>query len=131
MSYFIIIYDRLRSRGRGRGLGRARIMPVVPVIEWNDLRKIEKFTGYFVRTYFEGSCFPVSFWIHFLTDGPRTYNSIEGYNHRLKLFVGAANPNIYKVLTIWRKMKKQVPINHFAKLVKIHHRNHHQERITL
>ena len=78
------------------------IEPVVPVIERNDLRKIEKFTGYFVRTYFEGSCFPVSFWNHFLTDGPRTNNNIEGYNHRLKLFVGAANPNIYKVLTIFK-----------------------------
>ena len=39
---------------------------------------------------------------HFYTIGPRTNNNIEGYNNKLKLFVGAANPNIYKILEIFK-----------------------------
>ena len=42
----------------------------------------------------------MSFWNHFDTVGPRTNNNIEGYNNKLKLYVGAAKPNIYKILQI-------------------------------
>ena len=102
-------------RGRVAGRGRARATIVAPVIvdpvvnpvvdpvdvpifgdpidvpiEQNDTKNIEKCVSYFIRTYLEGSCFPVSFWNHFKTEGPRTNNNVEGYNNKLKVFVGAA-----------------------------------------
>ena len=43
----------------------------------------------------------MSFWNHFDTEGPRTNNNVEGYNNKLKLYVGAAKPNIYKILEIF------------------------------
>ena len=39
---------------------------------------------------------------HFETVGPRTNNHVEGYNNKLKCFVGAAKPNIYKIVNIFK-----------------------------
>jgi hypothetical protein len=32
----------------------------------------------------------------------RANNNVEGYNNKLKLYVGAASPNIYKILEIFK-----------------------------
>ena len=56
---------------------------------------LEKFVEYIINNYFEGS-FPVTMWNHFKTVGNRTNNHLEGYNHKLKNFIGAKAPNIFK-----------------------------------
>ena len=37
-------------------------------------------------------------WNHFETRGPRTNNHVEGYNNKLKKFIGSKSPNIYKMI---------------------------------
>ena len=65
-------------------------------------KKITKFLDYFVKTYFESNIFPVEFWNHFETDSsPRTNNNVEGFNLKLKEFVGAAHPNLQKAIEVF------------------------------
>lgn len=64
--------------------------------------KYRKFTDYFVRTYFEGN-FPIKVWNHFHSVGvPRTNNHLEGYNNKLKKFVGLAHPDIYRAIEVFK-----------------------------
>ena len=44
----------------------------------------------------------MNFWNHFSTEDPRTNNNVEGYNNKLKCFVGAASPNIFKMVEIFK-----------------------------
>lgn len=67
-------------------------------------RKLNDFVDYFVNTYFEGS-YPISLWNHFETEGPRTNNSLEAYNNKLKLHIGVAHPNIYKSIEFFQKQE--------------------------
>ena len=41
-------------------------------------------------------------WNHYDTigNGPKTNNNLEGYNSRLRKFIGSANPNIFKAITV-------------------------------
>ena len=57
-------------------------------------KKLQGFTEYVINNYFEGS-FPQKYWNHFLTIGNRTNNHVEGYNLKLKKFIGAKSPNIF------------------------------------
>ena len=66
--------------------------------------KIQGFTEYVLNTYFEGS-FPLHVWNHFLTIGNRTNNHVEGYNVKLKKFIGAKAPNIFKAIEVFQKEK--------------------------
>ena len=58
-----------------------------------------KFLDYVADTYFEVD-FRIKSWNHFETNVPRTNNSMEGYNSKLKKHVGTADPNIHKAVEI-------------------------------
>jgi hypothetical protein len=68
----------------------------------NDER-CEKFLKYFVDTYFEGQ-FGLDngffIWNHYDNHGPRTNNNFEGFHNKLKIYVGAAKPNIVKAVGV-------------------------------
>ena len=76
------------------------LVPIEKVDElWNDILatkpdilNLDAFLDYFVSNYFEGS-FPIELWNHFLTQGPRTNNHIEGHNLKLKKCIGVAHPD--------------------------------------
>ena len=62
------------------------------------------FLDYFARTYMNSRLFNPEFFNHFDTVGtPRTNNNVEGYNLKLKKFVGAANPHIYKAIKVFQR----------------------------
>lgn len=64
---------------------------------------IDKFLDYFTKTYFEGTL-SIDIWNHYDTVGtPKTNNNVEGYNKKLKNYVGAAHPNIYSCITTFKK----------------------------
>ena len=43
-------------------------------------------------------------WNHYETvDRPRTNNNVEGYNSKLKKYVGAAKPNIFKAINVFQQ----------------------------
>ena len=65
--------------------------------------KCNQFLTYLERNYINGSTFPIAFWNHYHTIGCRTTNPIEGYNNKLKVYVGAAKPNIYKAIRVFKK----------------------------
>jgi hypothetical protein len=88
------------SRGPRGGRGRSVITATVKVKSATST-KLDNFIQYFVNTYFEGK-FPMNFWNHFSTEDPRTNNNVEGYNNKLKCFVGAASPNIFKMVEIFK-----------------------------
>ena len=73
---------------------------------------LHKFMQYLINNYFETNCFPVAVWNHFSTEGNRTNNNVEGYNNRLKNFVGAASPNIYKAAEIFQQEEVQSAIKY-------------------
>jgi hypothetical protein len=60
-----------------------------------DVPRIDEFMEYILHTYFEGE-FPVDMWNHFDNQAkPRTNNSLEAYNLKLKKFIKVSHPNIY------------------------------------
>lgn len=65
----------------------------------NHLTALDDFLAYFFKFYFS-SVISYRVWNHFATVGPRTNNSVEGYNNKLKKFIGAAQPNIYKLVML-------------------------------
>ena len=69
------------------------IMPAMSQLTYK-YKKLQGFTEYVINNYFEGS-FPQKYWNHFLTIGNRTNNHVEGYNLKLKKFIGAKSPNIF------------------------------------
>ena len=73
-------------------------------LPFNDfhITKIDQFVNYFNETYLLSSIFPIKLWKHYATTGPRTNNHVEGYNNKLKCFVGAAKPNIFKIVSIFK-----------------------------
>jgi len=73
-------------------------------LPFNDfhITKIDQFVNYFNETYLLSSIFPIKLWNHYATTGPRTNNHVEGYNNKLKCFVGAAKPNIFKIVSIFK-----------------------------
>ena len=99
-----------RSRGTSRGVTRTTLSqpisthPIIDDFLINDFHvaKINQFVHYFDETYLSSSIFPIQLWNHFETAGPRTNNHVEGYNNKLKCFVGAAKPNIYKIVNIFK-----------------------------
>jgi hypothetical protein len=80
------------------------ILETVPRLEDDRLNKnLELFLDYFTSTYFEGS-FTMNLWNHYHTHNtPRTNNNIEGYNNKLKKYVDATSPNIYKAINVFKK----------------------------
>ena len=73
-------------------------------VDANDHRKAKQFVSYFEINYVgEQPRFGVAVWNHFATTGPRTNNSVEGYNHKLKRFVATAKPNIYKAIMVFKQ----------------------------
>ena len=42
-------------------------------------------------------------WCHFETVGNKTNNHLEGYNKKLKNFIGANAPNIYKAVKVFQE----------------------------
>ena len=69
----------------------------------NQYPALNDFMEYLVNNYFESECFPVALQNHFGTIGNRTNNNVEGYNNRLKCFVGASSPNIFKAVEVFQK----------------------------
>ena len=61
------------------------------------IAKAERFWQYFINTFFEGQ-FPLRMWNHFDNIYERTNNHVEGDNNKMKLFCGAANPNVDKAV---------------------------------
>ncbi|CAF0891302.1 unnamed protein product [Brachionus calyciflorus] len=59
------------------------------------------FRRLFCLSYFEGS-FQIELWNHYETVGPKTNNSLEGYNKKLKDHVSRAHPSIYKSKEIFQ-----------------------------
>jgi len=65
--------------------------------------KIEEFLAYFTDYYFEG-VMNMEIWNHYETvDRPRTNNNVEGHNSKLKKYVGAAKPNIFKAINVFQQ----------------------------
>jgi hypothetical protein len=75
----------------------------VVIAEYNTLKdtypKLTHFIEYIINNYFEGS-FPKSTWNHFETVGNR---HLEGYNKKLKNFMGAKSPNIFKLVHLFQE----------------------------
>ncbi|CAF1097749.1 unnamed protein product [Brachionus calyciflorus] len=63
------------------------------------IQKANKFWQYFIDTFFEGQ-FTVRMWNHFDNNYERTNNRVEGDNNKMKLYCGAANPNIDKAVRL-------------------------------
>jgi len=52
-------------------------------------------------------------WNHFDTDGPRTNNYNEGYNHRLNRLCGSGHPNLYKFINIMKREESLASVKYF------------------
>ena len=79
--------------------------------EPTKIAKSEQFISYFERTYLgaardsvqKAAIFPIIMWNHFDNDDDRTNNDVEGDNNKMKLFCGAAQPNISKAVKLLRQ----------------------------
>jgi hypothetical protein len=79
------------------------LLPITRVLpEWETFKSqsnrpnhtgIKKFCEYFDKNYIRGY-YSSKLWNHFETKGCRTTNNIEGFNLKLRNFVGAKSPNI-------------------------------------
>ena len=63
----------------------------------NTFAELDEFSKYIVDNYFEGN-FPMKYWNHFLTVGNRTNNHVEGYNLKLRKWIGAKAPKAINLL---------------------------------
>jgi hypothetical protein len=64
--------------------------------------QLSGFSKYVTDNYFDGK-FPIKYWNQFLTIGNRTNNHVEGYNNKLKKWIGAKAPNIFKAIGIFQQ----------------------------
>jgi len=87
----------------------------VIMVEYNSLKgefpKLIYFVEYIIKNYFEG-CFPKSIWFHFETVGNKTNNHLEGYNKKLKKFVGAKAPNIFKAVKVFQEEEEDAALKY-------------------
>jgi len=63
--------------------------------------KGKEFVEYFRKTYLqrEKARFPISMWNHWDNNDERTNNRVEGDNHKMKQYCGAADPKIDKAIS--------------------------------
>ncbi|XP_060062830.1 uncharacterized protein LOC132543355 [Ylistrum balloti] len=94
---------------------RAAALPLIPLHQVEDywLHALEdapqredcqKLTHYVTETWIEGR-HPQPTWNHFLTEGPRTNNHLEGWHNKLKKRVKTAHPNIYKIIEEFQRLQ--------------------------
>ncbi|CAF1105322.1 unnamed protein product [Brachionus calyciflorus] len=59
--------------------------------------KFNEFLNYFKDTWYGNSKVKYSFnlWNHYYTEGTRTNNHVEGYNHKINNYINYAHPHIY------------------------------------
>jgi hypothetical protein len=63
-----------------------------------------KFWKYFTATFLQGS-FPLQMWNHFDSKHERTNNRVEEDNYKMKVFCGAADPNIDKAVGLLQQFE--------------------------
>ncbi|XP_060070749.1 uncharacterized protein LOC132550676 [Ylistrum balloti] len=80
---------------------RAAALPLLPLHQREDCLKL---TDYVTKTWIEGR-YPQSTWNHFLTEGPRTNNHLEGCRNKLKKRVKTSHPNIYKIIEEFQRLQ--------------------------
>jgi hypothetical protein len=62
------------------------------------------YINYLHKTYTnEDSRYPFQMWNHYQTDYGRTNNPVEGQNNKMKLYCGAAHPDIFKATKLLRQ----------------------------
>ncbi|XP_060062976.1 uncharacterized protein LOC132543455 [Ylistrum balloti] len=63
-----------------------------------------KLADYVTETRIEGR-YPQPTWNHFLTEGPKTNNYLEGWHNKLKKRVKTAHPNIYNIIEKFQRLQ--------------------------
>ena len=67
-----------------------------------DDARLKEFAEYFDKTWIDGQ-FRLPMWNHYVNNGPRTNNHIEGWHNRLKRISRKAHPNLYEVLELFQR----------------------------
>ena len=69
-----------------------------------DLPRINELVEYLENTWISPTAlFKRELWNHWDTKEIRTNNTCEGYNNRINRMTSAKNPNIFKVIELFRK----------------------------
>jgi hypothetical protein len=80
--------------------------------------QVARFSDYVLKYYVGDSdtgtqaLFPVSLWNHFDNDGPRTNNSVEGYNFRMGKYL-ETHSNIWTFITKLKKEESSAALKYF------------------
>ena len=100
---------------------RAAILPLVPAefvedVWFNALEDAEDlpfnttpFADYVTEYWVEGN--DRHQWNHFVNEGPRTNNHLEGWHSKLKKLVNHAHPNIYQLIDLLQKTQANTEAN--------------------
>lgn len=63
-----------------------------------------KMIKYFHETWMIGQ-YPLSYWNHSKTVGPRTNNHIEGFHSKFNRIIGHSKPNIFKLISLFKRFE--------------------------
>ncbi|CAF1104867.1 unnamed protein product [Brachionus calyciflorus] len=66
----------------------------------------------FVPSLIKIKC-PHNLWNHFYTEGPRTNNHVEGYNHKINNYINHTHPHIYSAIYTLKTLETSTGINFF------------------
>ncbi|CAF1045622.1 unnamed protein product, partial [Brachionus calyciflorus] len=63
-----------------------------------SVSKLDEFISYFTRTWILHKIFTPFTWNHFNTEGPRTYNHVEGFNHKINNYIDNNHLHVYSAI---------------------------------
>lgn len=66
---------------------------------------------YFVSNWMSSN-YPVEIWNHSETIGPKTNNHLEGFHSKITRHLGAAHPNIYKLVKLFKTLESNASVDY-------------------
>lgn len=81
-----------------------------------NLSRIPEFLEYFTQTWLEG-LFPVKYWNHYETIGPKTNNHVEGYHNKLNKAMDTNKPNIFRAIACFKREEMLASVDYFRLLL--------------
>ncbi|CAF1120586.1 unnamed protein product [Brachionus calyciflorus] len=80
-------------------------------------QKFQDFLTYFRDTWYgnERGKFSYSLWNHFYTEGPRTNNHVEGYNHKINNYIDYTHQHIYSPINTLKVLETSTGLNYYQR----------------
>ena len=103
----------------------AFIRPDLVSTAWTHIIKLQPsynskyidFFNYFKETWYgnDDVRFSISLWNHYYTEGPRTNNHVEGYNHKINNYINHVHPHIYSAINTLKTLETSTGLNFYQR----------------